>query len=213
MDDCCYKGKKEIVVTVVVFLFHYFLVELHHFRFEFSSFQFCRVFCTLCLQISAFEDAWMNVVSWGHSLRTSPGCVPLGREGQWQNSAVLGILSQPQSNVNKPGPLNESIYMKLQNYPKFVSYKIRPPYDKMENEHETTSKQKDFLPGRTLPRARVFGVFWPPFVFVSYGDNIRNLQYLLFSIFVSQIIFWFSVPSGTFRQQKQWKSIHYELWM
>ena len=99
--------------------------------------------------------------------------MPLGREGQWQNSAVLGILSQPQSNVNKPGPLNESIYMKLQNYPKFVSYRIRPPYDKMENEHETTSKQKDSTRMDIAKSPRLWCLL-TILVLVSYGDNTRN---------------------------------------
>lgn len=208
MDDCCYKGKKEIVVTVVVFLFHYFLVELHHFRFEFSSFQFCRVFCTLCLQISAFEDAWMNVVSWGHSLRTSPGCVPLGREGQWQNSAVLGILSQPQSNVNKPGPLNESFQMKLQNYPKFVFTKFPPTLwqdgKRTWNHFETKGFYQDGhcqKPASLVP----FDLPCPCFLWWQYKKSICFFQSLFLRSFSE-----FPYSPVLFVHQKQWKSIHHE---
>ena len=55
-------------------------------------------------------------------------------------------------------------------------------------------RNKRSIPGRTLPRARVFGVSWPSlFLMVTIKE-----VHLLFSRFVSQIIFRFSVPSGTF---------------
>ena len=87
--------------------------------------------------------------------------------------------------------------------PNLFLQNFRPPYDKMENEHETTSKQKDSTRMDIAKSPRLWCLFWPSLSLFLMA-TIQEIH-LLFSIFVSQIIFRVSVLSGTFRPSKTMK--------